>query len=235
MTDIVLVQASRILTDAQVVSVLPSLQKWDDDYLRPAWSLDAARYGFATMADFQAGKTTGAWPIFINNHSRDPGALGFHSQTPDGQPFGRVFVGDCLRYGISWTVDLSHEAGEMREDPTIDNFFTMADGRIVMREVGDAVEADENGIMVDGLLMTDFVMPNYFSTQMPPGSGVQFDYQRKLHGPCPALTPGGYMGVFEGGQWTQVTAMFYGGAPTNRSLRHHNSHRTPRAIPTSAP
>jgi hypothetical protein len=119
----------------------------------------------------------------------------------------------------------------MREDPTIDNFFTMADGRTVMREVGDAVEADENGIPVDGVLMTDFVLPDYFSTK----AGVQFDYQRNLKACCPALTPGGYMGVFEGGQWTQVTAMFYGGAPSYRSLRHHNSHRTPRAIPTSPP
>jgi len=150
MVDIVLIQASNVLTDAQIIATLPALQKWDTDFLRPAWGLDAASYSFATLNQFQAGATSGAWPIFINRHSRDSGILGFHDQTPDGQPFGRVFVGDCLRYGISWTVDLSHEAGEMREDPTIDNFFTMADGRIVLREVGDAVEADENGISVDG-------------------------------------------------------------------------------------
>ncbi len=225
--DIVIVNASRVLTDAEIQAVLPSLQKWDSTMVRPAWGLDAATYSFATMAQFQAGATAGAWPIFVNNHSRDPGAVGWHDRAPDGQPFGRVFAGDCRRYGISWTVDLSHEAGEMRNDPTIDNFFTMADGRIVLREIGDAVESDENGIVVDGVLLTDFVLPDYFSSK----TTGRFDYQNKLRGPCPALTPGGYMGIFENGAWGQVTAMYMGGRPSWRSVRFHNSHRG-LAMPT---
>ena len=226
MTDLVLVNASHILTDAEVQAILAPLSKWDNDYLRPAWGLDAATYSFATLAQFQNGATTGAEPIFVNNHSRDPGALGWHTASPDGQPFGRVFAGDCKRYGISWTVDLSHEAGEMRVDPTIDNYFRLTDGRIVLREVGDAVESDENGITVDGVLFTDFVLPDYFSNK----SGVRFDYEGKLRGACPTLTPGGYMGIFENGQWGQVTMNMMGPA-SYRSIRHQNSHRTPRAMP----
>lgn len=232
MTDLVLVQASRVLADAEIRAVLPALNKWDATMLRPAWGLDAARYSFATMAQFQSGATSGAWPIFINDHSRDPGALGWHTTAPDGQPFGRVFAGDCRRYGISWTVDLSHEAGEMRVDPTVDNYFRLADGRIVMREVGDAVEDDANGIHVDGILLTDFVLPDYFSTK----TGVPFDYQRRLRGHCPTLTPGGYMAIFDPSNpsagWGQVS-MNMMGPVSYRSIRHQNSHRTPRAIPSA--
>ncbi len=220
MTDIVIVQASHVLTNAEIQTAIKALQKWDDNFLRPAWGLDKATYDFATMAQFEAGSTAGAWPVFANNHSHDPGALGWHDKAPDGQPFGRVFVGDCKRYGISWTVDLSHEAAEMRVDPEIDNFFTLANGWVVLREVGDAVESDENGIVVDSTLLTDFVLPDYFSTK----TGVKFDYQGKLHGHCPTLTPGGYMGVFKDGQWGQVTMNMMGPA-SYRSIRFHNSHR----------
>ncbi len=223
MPDIVLVQASHVLTDAVIIGTLPALSRWDNDFLRPAWGLDRAHYSFATLRQFQDGKTAGAWPIFINNHSRDSGVLGFHDLSPGGVPFGRVFVGDCRRYGISWTVDLSHEAGEMREDPDINNFFVMADGRVCMREVGDAVESDENGIVVDNQLFTDFTMPDYFSHTLRADSHL--DYQRKLRNICPALTRGGYMAVYENGAWGQVTALFMGGPPSYRSQRFHQSHR----------
>ncbi len=173
------------------------------------------------MRQFQDGATSGAWPLFMNNHSRDPGALGWHDLSPGGIPFGRVFWGDCKRYGISGTVDASHEAGEMRVDPTINNFFTLSNGWVVLREVGDAVESDENGITVDNMLFTDFVLPDYFSEKR----AARYDYQNKLTGPCPTLTPGGYMGVFKDGQWGQVTQMMLGGPPSYRSIRFHNSHR----------
>lgn len=222
MTDIVLVNASTVWTDAQAQAVLPGLQTWDDTYVRPAWGLDKCTYHFARFADFQAGKTTGTWPLFLNRHSIDASALGWHDQTPDGSPFGRVFIGDCIRYGISPTVDLSHEAGEMRLNPHIAKYYTLPDGRVCPVELCDAVESDECGIAVGNMLFTDIVTPNYFSTKQ----GVQYDVQSKLRAPCPSLTPGGYQSIYDTAQgWHQVTALYLGGPPSFRSGRFHNSHR----------
>lgn len=223
MTEIVIVNASTVLTDADVQSVLPGLQAWDDLYLRASWGLDRCVYSFMTLAQLQTGglaAVRGAWPIFLNRHSQDPGALGWHTDDA-GITYGRVFVGDCLRYGVSWTVDLSHEAGETRVDPHVDNLFTMGDGRIVLREVGDAVEADENGIVIGNGLFTDFTMPDYFSGK----TAGRFDFRDTLKACCPALLPGGYMAVFENGGWTQIAARYLGGPASWRSTRFDTSHR----------
>ena len=220
MVDIVIVNASRVLTDADIVARIPSLKKWDDDYLRPAWGLDRCVYHFMPHGQLPDPNDRSIWPIFINKHSKDPGALGWHDDQA-GLIYGRVFAGDCLRYGISVWVDISHEAGETRVDPTINRFFTLRDGRLAITEVGDAVESDENAIIINNERFTDFTLPNYFSFN----TTGQFDYQNKLHAPCPALTPGGYMAIYENGGWTQITAMHMNGPPSYRSIRYHNSHR----------
>ncbi len=225
MTDIVIVNASPVLPDTAVQAILPALQKWDDDYLRPSWGLDRCLYHFLPWGQLPDPNDRSIWPLFLNRHSADDGVLGFHDDLA-GQTYGRVFVGDCLRYGVLWTVDLSHEAGETRVDPDIRQMFTLEDGDIVLKEVGDAVEADENAIVVDGTPFSDFTMPDYFSTK---GQG-RFDYQQKLHAPAPALLTGGYMGIWKrnSGVWTQVTAMHLGGGPSWRAQRFHQSHRRHR-------
>src|ERR1051326_1342128 len=103
---IVIINASNVLTDDQVRAVLPAMQKQIDRDFLPIWGKEAvaARLEFLPWSR-RAETPAGAWPIYLNRHSSDPGALGWH--TDEGQKiFGRVFVGDCIRYGISWTVDL---------------------------------------------------------------------------------------------------------------------------------
>jgi hypothetical protein len=222
-SNIVVVNASTVLTDAEVQAALVGLQSWDDLYLRPSWGLERCVYSFMSLVQLQAGglaAVQGAWPIFLNRHSADPGALGWHTDDA-GVTYGRVFVGDCLRYGVSWTVDLSHEAGETRVDPHIDNLFTMADGRMVLKEIGDAVEADENAIVIGNMKFTDFTMPDYFSYS----ATGRFDFQNKLKACCPALLPGGYMAVWDGAAWTQITTRYLGGPASWRSTRFDTSHR----------
>lgn len=223
MTDILIVNASPVLLDGEVSSIIPALQKWDDDYLRPAYGFDRCTYHFMPRGQLPDPNDASVWPIFLNRHSVDPGALGWHDDD-SGRVFGRVFVGDCLRYGVSWTVDLSHEAAEMRGDPHVDQKFVMPDGRISMVELCDAVEADELAITVDGVRFSDFVLPDYWSAK----TSGKFDYQGALTGPCPTLTPGGYMSIWDGRGWTQHTAMFLGGPPSYRSIRFHQSHRRRR-------
>jgi hypothetical protein len=223
MTDIVIVNASHVLQDKEITDILHGMQAWDR-LLQAAYGMDAGHYSFATMAQFQAGKTTGAWPIFINNHSSEAGALGWHDASPGGVPFGRVFAGDCKRYGVSWTVDMTHEAAEMRLNPQINKFFRLADGRVAPMEACDAVEDDTLAIVIGNLALSDFVLPTYWTKGQPIRPGT-YDYRGKLRGPCPALTPGGYQSLYFDGQWHQVTAMHLGGPASFRSTRFHNSPR----------
>lgn len=227
MVEIAVVNASPILPDAEVAPVVAALQKWDDTMVRPAWGFEPCTYSFIPHSRFDGSWdwSDPRWPIFLNRHSLDPGALGWHDDR-SGRIFGRVFVGDCLRYGVSWTVDLSHEAAEMRGDPTTDQVWRMPNGHYALKELCDPVEDDLYGIVVDGVKLSDFVLPAYFSV----GAGP-YDYGRHLGGPCPHLTSGGYQSIFVNGTWTQVTAMLLGGPPSYRSARYHRSHRLPRFEP----
>lgn len=226
MTKILIVNASKILTDEEATLVVSALQKWDDTMVAPAWRFEPCVYAFSSWADFESSQPDDVWPIFLNRHSTDLGALGWHDDQ-SGRIFGRIFVGDCLRYGVSWTVDVSHEAAEMRGDPTIDQTVTLPDGRIALKELCDPVEDDLLAIDVDGVKLSDFVLPTYFGLPAAVGWGNRgYDFQAQLKGPCPTLTSGGYQSLLVNGQWTQVTARLLGGPCSYRSERFNaGSHR----------
>ncbi len=221
MPAIVIVNASPVLTDAEAEAIIPALQIWDDTMLAPAWGFEPCIYSFMPCGELPAPEDP-RWPVFLNRHSIDPGALGWHNDITD-KIFGRVFVGDCILDGVSWIVDASHEVAEIRGDPTINKTWTMPDGRLALVELCDPVEDDILGIDVGGVKLSDFVLPAYFST----GAGP-YDYKGRLTAPCPSLAPGGYQSIFENGEWTQMTAMRLGGRPSIRSLRYHHSLRLPR-------
>lgn len=198
---IVIVNGSNLLTDSEAAYPIPMMQKQFDDQVLPAWGdkIVAPQLEFAPMSEISK-LPADCWPMILNRHSADPGALGWH--TEDGRKiYGRVYVGDCMQYGISWTVDCQHELIETCGDPTAELLFTMADGMRVARELCDAVEADDQAVIIDGVKLSNFVFPSYFS-----GGGTQqrYDYQGHLRGPCAALTDGGYMELLPPGSssWT---------------------------------
>lgn len=225
MTDICVVQASRVLSDADVIAALPSLTKWSR-LVTDAYALAPVTISFVTFADFQLGKAVGAWPLFLNKHSTEPDALGFHEVDDTGEPYGRSFSGDDILDGISPWVTLSHELGEMIVDPYTNFVVHLRDGSMTIREICDAVEDDIQAITIDNLPWSNFVLPPYWDdvTAHPPGT--KFDYQGRLSGSCPSLSPGGYISILRPGQpWSQITDMRLGGRPSIRSLRFHSSLR----------
>lgn len=224
MPDIVIVNASPVLTDAQASAPLKAIQTFDDAFLRPHYGFERAHYHFLPRGQLPDPRDASVWPIFLNNHSTDPGVLGWHDFQA-GQVFGRCFVGDCIRDGISWTVDLTHEAWEMRGDPTIDQTYAMEDGRLAAYELCDAVESDLYALGHDGVLISDFVLPDYWSNK----TIGRFDFGRHLNGPVPALTSGGYMSIMQNGAWTQVMERTAHGAFSARAM-HPNGRSQRRAM-----
>src|SRR6266851_4694244 len=162
---VIIVNASHLLMDEQARAYAPVLQMQVDRDFIPAWGsrATAVKISFASASDIPHLDPR-SWPIFLNNHSNDPGALGWHDDQ-DGRIFSRVFVGDCLRAGLDWGVTLSHELLELILDPDIKRVWSMPDGRLAALEACDAVESDDQAYVgMVGLRVSNFVLPAYFST-----------------------------------------------------------------------
>ncbi len=245
MTDIVLVQASHVIPDVDVIAAIPSLTKWAR-LVTDAYGLEPCNFSFAPLDEFlrQGGLSAlglsarPSWPLFINRHSTDPGALGFHSAA-NGRPYGRSFAGDDILDKISPWTTLSHEAGEMILNPYVKEYVTLRDGSITVKEACDAVEDDIQAIEIDGYKWSNFVLPTYWDNRSIQSPGTKYDYQGRLAGSCPALTPGGYQAILRPGatSWTQVTEMHLGSRPrpSVRSQRFHGSLRHRQLEATGAP
>lgn len=226
MPDICLIQASHVIPDAEVVAALPALGKYAK-LVTDTYALEPVQLSFMQLDDFLAGKASGAWPHFLNRHSTDPGALGFHD-TQDGVPYGRSFSGDDELDGLSPWVTITHELAEMIGNPFVKIFVTLRDGSITIRELCDAVESDTQAIPIDGIPCSNFVFPNFWVDTVAYAPGTKFDYQGRLTGPCPTLTAGGYAEIMRPGQpWSQITdrRAMPGARTSTRADRHLAAHR----------
>ena len=191
---IAVVNASKAMTDAEVAKAVAALQK--------QVSVDfAPHYSDAHLVVSKA-IPAGAWGLVILDNSDQAGALGYHDLTKSGLPLGKVFAGSDKADGMSPSVTMSHELLEMLADPWINLCAEGPGGRFYAYEVCDAVEADELGYKIDDVLVSDFVLPNWFEPGMTKGP---FALKSKVKRPF-ALLPGGYIGVNVGGKWTQITA-----------------------------
>lgn len=230
------INASKILSDAQVEAVVPALQKQVSLDFAPVWGIDA------TLMFVPRGASPGAntWWLAILDDSDQANALGYHETTDTGLPLAKVFAKTARQDGVQWTVTASHELLEMLADPEINlTVFvqpTATAGTLYAYEVCDACEADEFGYKIDGTLVSDFVYPTWFESFQPRGA-TQFCHSGKLTAPLPELLPGGYIGAFDVGSgtgWHQITAMgaraAHGARPPTPA---DGARRNRRAIPRS--
>ncbi|NBW06437.1 MAG: hypothetical protein EBR82_00245 [Caulobacteraceae bacterium] len=144
------------------------------------------------------------YPIIIMDNPDQAGALGYHTETPDGKIWGRVFTkpvlgggGSVLHGSLSIACVLSHEIIEAYCDPNVNLWCDMYDGRMVAYEACDPVENDsyeittKNGTRVS---VSNFVLPDWFDAQAPLTS--KFDFMAKLSKPL-TMSHGGYMVLFD--------------------------------------
>ena len=139
------------------------------------------------------------WQILILDNSDQAGALGYHDFTPGGKPIAKVFAKTDQQYQASVTVTLTHELAEMMVDPYIALAAQTDASSFYAYEVGDPVEADTDGFTVDGVLCSDFALPNWFI----PGAPKPYDHRLLCTTPL-QIRPGGYAQKYVNGQWTQL-------------------------------
>lgn len=144
------------------------------------------------------------YPIVIVDDPDHAGALGYHTQSPGGKVWGRVFVkpiinnrGTMLRGSMSVSAVLSHEVIEAYCDPNVNLWTDMGNGKMVCYEACDPVEHDSYDVTTkDGtkVSVSNFVLPAWFDPQADPNA--KFDWMALLNQQF-AMSKGGYMVVLD--------------------------------------
>lgn len=230
MRRMILTNASDLLDDSLVAALVKPLQIQIDRDFVPHWpDVERVTVEFARVKDIPHIPKN-AWPIFFNKHSDDAGALGWHDDR-DGRQFSRVFIGDCIRFGLNWHTTVSHEALEILLDPDIERVWRMPDGRLAAYEACDAVESDAQAYTILHHKMSNFVLPAYFNAS----HNGPYDFRHQLHAPCPALTPGGYMSLTDvHGVWSQVTMEHADGSQGRRAAMAGRRRQARSRLPVDA-
>jgi|SRR5579872_1505905 len=208
MPAIAVINESTAVDDATVQAFIPAFaQQWNQD-LRAVWGVDAAQFGFAPKGQAPAA---GAWWVVFLDDSDQAGALAYHDLTNEGLPLSKVFAKTIAADNASLSVGATHEICEMAVDPWLNSAYQDQQGVFWAGEVCDPVEDDQYGYDIGGILVTDFVTPNWFGHQH---AQTQIDLKNHANAAFQVLS-GGYAQKFDPAQgWVQVT-----GAKAATSLR----------------
>lgn len=201
MYEIVVINESTVCQDAEVLAMTKAIQIQVSRDYSPIYGMNANVNFLPKGSKLPAGQ----WVVAVLDSSDQADALGYHDLTSDGLPLGKVFAASDKQAGDSVSVTLSHECVEMLGDPWLNLTAQMGDGKFYAFELGDSVESDSLGYQINGIQVSDFVLPSYFQ---PTILTRKFDFMGHLKACCPALMPDGYASVFDPitGKWSQITA-----------------------------
>ena len=198
MPQVAVMNASTVMSDADVQKMIPAFdQQWNKD-LRPVWGVDAATFTF--IPKHQMPPAASWWLVFLDD-SDQAGALAYHDLTNEGLPISKVFVKTLIADKASVSVGATHELCEMAVDPWLNSAYQDPKGDFWAGEVCDPVESDQYSYKIGDVLVTDFITPNWFAHQHANGG---IDLKAYVHKAFDILA-GGYAQKFEPGHgWVQV-------------------------------
>lgn len=209
MGPIALINHSTVVDDAEVAVLAGALKRQINHLQTAGWPVNTS----VAMLARGTKVPKNAVPVNVVNDTDQADALGYHEITTSGQPIGYVFARTAIEYGISWTVDASHEVCEIVVDPFCDLAVDLGNGDWLAYEVCDPCEADVYGYRIGSVLVSDFVTPAWFSDR----AAGPYDWTRSLDSAL-TLLPGGYAAVQRHGQWTQEYAALRSPDPVSRSV-----------------
>lgn len=225
MQEIIIKNYSTVVSGPELKAAMPAFQKQTSEHFAPAWGVDAKL--LFMPQDYVAA--VGSWLLCLFDDADAANALGYHDITARGDPLGKVFCKTTKDDGGIWTVTFSHELLEMLADPGI-NLAAVDENadRLWAYEICDACEADDLGYDIDGVRVSDFVLPTFFMPSATPG--VPRDWCGHVKEAFQIL-PGGYLSYLDFRSpkgWQQVFAS------AENVGRVNGKSRTPRRrIPSS--
>ena len=202
MTTLAIMNRSSDLTDSQARRMTEACRIQIRDHVAPAYQSSPWPVRFF---DRKKAVPDDALLLVILDNDTQADALGYHSETPKGRRYGRVFTRPVLEDGGSVSQDehsvsviLSHEVCEAFVDPDINLWAEGKPGIMWSYEICDPVQRDAYPIAVQGepVYVSNFVHPTWFDRQNP--KKTRFDHMGKLKKPF-KMTPGGYAVIWDGG------------------------------------
>lgn len=204
-SQIAIINESTLVTDAELTPIITALQTQVGRDYAPIWG----RYAKLTQIPKGGTPPADQWWMVIMDNSDQQGALGYHETTNTGKPLGKVFAADDKAAGSSLSVTISHELLEMLGNPFIN--LTAIDPnanqlqQLFMHEMCDPCEDDSLGYKIGDVLVSDFLLPEWFDPAAAPGTPLTFN--KTISTPL-SLATGGYMSIYNIAQnaWVQKTA-----------------------------
>lgn len=135
----------------------------------PIWDVSAAIDPFGALGDVPPGY----WPIIVRDEFQGMNIIGIHLDER-GQPFALV------RNNPTWSLTVSHEAVEMITDPwgnrLVPGGSPMPGQGLVefLVEVCDPPGGVAHAYTINGHLVSDFVLPDYYDPVAVPGERYSF-------------------------------------------------------------
>jgi hypothetical protein len=178
---IAIINFSSILSDTDVQTAIRAVNRQIVEDFVPTWGtgrilrLHAAAFTPNSATPLEAETVNADSVLYLVDESTLAGALGYHDLNTSDLPFGFVFVETS---GPEWTITLSHEALELIVDPTVNLLVPGPDPRQANNTVLHSYEAcdavERTSYSVDGILVSNFVTPNYFTPGDAPGTRNDF-------------------------------------------------------------
>jgi hypothetical protein len=194
------------LEDEDVQQVIRAINRQIEQDFQPYWSMGATLRleGHTDTEDRESpAELRGDAIIYLWDKAADvANAIGYHDRNNNGLPYGFVFTEIAKQVGEPWSVTLSHEALELIGDAEVNilaagpNPNDATQAVYFWYEMCDAVQAES--YQIDGIAVSNFVLPLYFTLDGEPGSRNDF-LGREHNGKVLSsfgINPGGYVGFF---------------------------------------
>lgn len=220
--------------DAYAMTLLVDMQL--REHVAPAWDLLPPTVTYLPGAP----KVRCDAIIGILDDADQAGDLGWHTEGPDADVYGRVFAalvlsngGNALTDALSVCSVLSHECIETLADAACDRWAQQAGGTLVAVELCDPVEGSSYTLSITGSpgdevtgTVSDFVLPAWFD---PDAASGPADYMGLVTAPFEVQATG-YVISMTGGtvseQWGEKYPLW------KKATKQHPTARTARRDPS---
>jgi len=196
---VALVAEGGIVSASDLTQASAALQKQATRDFSPLWNVSATVDAFTNLEDVPVG----SWPVILKKNIDVQNAAGVH-EDKDGQPFALVSV------DANWSLTASHETLEMLADPFGNRLVegpsldpNRPDRVQYLLEVADPCESAVYSYTIDGIVVSDFITPQFHDPEE--SSGARYSFAGNINHPRQVLN-GGYISWTDPatGHWYQL-------------------------------
>jgi hypothetical protein len=231
------------VSNDDVYSMVLLVDRQVREHVGPAWGIQPAQVAYFTGSPPQHYDAI----ITVFDDADQAGDLGYHSEGPDADVYGRVFAQPVLSNGGNALTDvlsvcsvLSHEVIETVGDPACNRWAQQASGTETAFELCDPVESSSYVMTVTSVAGTeisgtvsDFVLPNWFD---PDAAAGATDYMALLSSPFQVQSDGYVISMADGTvteTWGECYPLWRIATKENETSR--TARRDPSVVPAFKP